>query len=91
MSSALRSRSIGTTARKVDIEATRAALEPDSFDRAWAEGVRDDARRRGRVRARTRGDRGRPAFGWDSLTPTESKVADLVVDGLTNREIGDDR
>lgn len=38
---------------------------------------------------RTRGQRGRPALGWHSLTPTELRVADLVRLGLTNREIGD--
>src|SRR5262245_50296369 len=32
---------------------------------------------------------GRPTFGWGSLTATETKVAALVVEGLTNREIGE--
>jgi DNA-binding CsgD family transcriptional regulator len=30
---------------------------------------------------------GRPRFGWDALTPTEGTVADLVADGLSNRDI----
>jgi DNA-binding NarL/FixJ family response regulator len=30
---------------------------------------------------------GRPRFGWDALTPTERTVADLVADGLSNRDI----
>jgi DNA-binding CsgD family transcriptional regulator len=34
-----------------------------------------------------RGPRGRPAYGWDSLTPTELRVAFLVADGLSNPDI----
>ena len=29
----------------------------------------------------------RPAFGWDSLTDTERRVADLVAQGLSNRQV----
>lgn len=36
---------------------------------------------------RTRGERRRPAHGWDSLTPTELEVVDLVRQGLTNKEV----
>jgi DNA-binding CsgD family transcriptional regulator len=36
---------------------------------------------------RGRGERGRPLSGWESLTPTESRVAELVAQGLPNREI----
>jgi DNA-binding CsgD family transcriptional regulator len=32
-------------------------------------------------------DRARPARGWESLTPTEAKIARLVADGLSNPEI----
>ena len=38
---------------------------------------------------RARGERGRPAAGWDSLTPTERQVVDLVVDGFSNPQIAD--
>jgi DNA-binding NarL/FixJ family response regulator len=31
----------------------------------------------------------RPQAGWDSLTPTERRVVDLVASGLTNREIAE--
>ena len=29
----------------------------------------------------------RPAFGWDSLTDTERRIADLVAEGLSNRQV----
>jgi predicted ATPase/class 3 adenylate cyclase/DNA-binding CsgD family transcriptional regulator len=38
---------------------------------------------------RARGERGRPAAGWGSLTPTEQRVVDLVVAGLANPQIAD--
>lgn len=73
-----------------DHEATvaeiRAALG-DDFDAAWAEGTElslDDAVAYAR---RARGARGRPSIGWDSLTPTELNVVNLVVEGLSNPEI----
>ncbi|MEV4319511.1 LuxR C-terminal-related transcriptional regulator [Actinocrispum sp. NPDC049592] len=37
---------------------------------------------------RSRGARNRPTAGWDSLTPTELKVAQLAAAGLNNPEIG---
>src|SRR4029453_19412376 len=37
---------------------------------------------------RARGSRGRPATGRDSLNPTELEGVRLVVDGLSNPEIG---
>lgn len=36
---------------------------------------------------RGRGERGRPTFGWDSLTATEAQVARLLADGSTNAAI----
>ena len=36
---------------------------------------------------RTRGERRRPALGWESLTPTEHSVARHVAEGATNPEI----
>ena len=54
-------------------------------DVARAEAVlRSAGIRRGRRVAR-----GRPAFGWASLTPTEETVARLVAEGLSNPQIGD--
>ena len=40
------------------------------------------------VRRGRRGTRGRPQFGWDSLTPTEYSIAVLVAEGLSNPQIG---
>jgi DNA-binding CsgD family transcriptional regulator len=36
----------------------------------------------------TRGQRKRPARGWESLTPTELRVVQFVAEGLTNPDIG---
>jgi len=62
-------------------------LGADAFAAAWAEGRAmpvDEAI--GWVR-RARGTRKRPAGGWESLTPTELQVVDLVAQGLTNPQI----
>jgi DNA-binding CsgD family transcriptional regulator len=39
------------------------------------------------IRPRQHGYRARPAHGWESLTPTETKIARLVADGRSNPEI----
>jgi predicted ATPase/class 3 adenylate cyclase/DNA-binding CsgD family transcriptional regulator len=39
--------------------------------------------------SRGRGARKRPRTGWRSLTPAEKQVVELVVEGLTNPEIGE--
>jgi DNA-binding CsgD family transcriptional regulator len=41
------------------------------------------------IRRGVRGARSRPKTGWDSLTPAEIEVVQLVTTGLTNREIGE--
>ena len=55
--------------------------------------VRDLARATARfrtvgLRLGRRGQQRRAAVGWDSLTPSERDVCELVAEGLTNREIG---
>jgi DNA-binding CsgD family transcriptional regulator len=50
---------------------------------AWARRVRAQLRPLG-AHLGARGPRQRPALGWDSLTPTEQAVAQLVAEGLTN-------
>ena len=80
--------------RRGDVERGRALVEQalEGYqarsmhrDLARAEAVlRSAGIRRGRRIAR-----GRPAFGWASLTPTEETVARLVAEGLSNPQIGD--
>ena len=36
-----------------------------------------------------RGERRRPGRGWESLTPTEIRVVELVAEGLTNPQVGE--
>ncbi|MBO0810546.1 MAG: hypothetical protein J2P23_00710 [Microlunatus sp.] len=60
-----------------DIGATRDMLRTEAA-------LRDLGVRRGR-----RGVRARPQLGWDSLTPTERTVADLVAEGLSNPQVGE--
>jgi DNA-binding CsgD family transcriptional regulator len=76
---------------KFDVDQLRSELGAEAFDGAWAEG---EGMKRGDAIAaalRGRGARGsdRPTYGWASLTPTEREIVDLVADGLTNREIGE--
>jgi tetratricopeptide (TPR) repeat protein len=65
------------------------ALGPSGLATATTEGAGlsdDDAVAYAR---RGRGQRGRPRFGWASLTPTERRVTELVVGGLANAEIAE--
>jgi DNA-binding CsgD family transcriptional regulator len=57
------------------------AGEADDLARVRA-GLRDAGTR---LRHWTQADR--PAFGWDSLTDTERRIADLVAEGLSNRQV----
>jgi len=50
---------------------------------AWERRVRAQLRTLG-ARPGARGSRRRPAHGWESLTPTEQAVSQLVAQGLTN-------
>jgi DNA-binding CsgD family transcriptional regulator len=49
----------------------------------------DAVRRQAGIRRGVRGPRNRPDAGWESLTPTELTVVDLVAGGLTNPQIGE--
>jgi len=51
------------------------------------EGRSIDITRAVEIAGRARGERNRPRIGFDSLTPTELRVAQLVRVGLTNSQI----
>ncbi|HEY3603218.1 MAG TPA: LuxR C-terminal-related transcriptional regulator [Sporichthyaceae bacterium] len=71
-----------------DLEAMHVALGRDEFAEATAEGADLDLAAAAAYAARARGERKRPASGWESLTPTELAVVELAAQGLTNAEIG---
>jgi predicted ATPase/DNA-binding CsgD family transcriptional regulator len=86
---------IGYPRHRVDVSdhdehvaALRATLGEDAFEQARAEGSALPLDEAVAYARRTRGRRGRPTTGWASLTPTELEVVRLVVDGLSNPEIG---
>jgi DNA-binding NarL/FixJ family response regulator len=67
----------------------REVLGDAAYEAAHAEGAElstDDALEWAR---RARGPRKRPAGGWESLTPTEVRVAELVAEGLTNPQVAE--
>ena len=70
------------------VASLRAALDEEAFTTAWKEGDSLSLDEAVAYAARARGARSRPSFGWASLTPTELAVIRLVVEGLTNPEIG---
>jgi DNA-binding CsgD family transcriptional regulator len=90
---ALRQR-IGAVRFKVyqaDYDATvtelRNSLGEAEFDTAWAEGAVLSAEEALAYAQRGRGERKRPASGWESLTPTERDVVRLIREGLSNAEV----
>lgn len=61
-----------------------------TFERVGADGAvarTEAALRRLGVRRGRRGRRARPATGWDSLTPSEVRVARLIAEGLLYQEV----
>ena len=71
----------------LDVGCAREALG-ELFETLWDEGTAQSAADAVSYARRARGERKRPTSGWESLTPTERQVVDLVADGLTNPEIG---
>ena len=67
----------------------REALGDEAYEAARAQGAElstEDALEWAR---RARGPRTRPPGGWESLTPTEARVVELVAEGLTNPQIAE--
>jgi len=75
--------------RETDGPAVAAALGGAELAAARREGAALDAATAVAYAGRARGRRGRPASGWESLTPTERDVVALVARGLTNHGVGE--
>ncbi len=71
-----------------DLEVAKETLATQQFKDAWRQGSTLGLDEAVAFVRRTRGPRGRPSFGWSSLTPTERQVAELVAQGMTNPQIG---
>ena len=76
-----------------DVEAALRRLEralgPSGLAAATTEGAGLSVDEAAAYARKGRGRRGRPRFGWESLTPTERRVIELVVEGLANAEIAE--
>ncbi|MDX6520054.1 MAG: hypothetical protein QOF08_659, partial [Gaiellales bacterium] len=70
------------------LAALREGMGEKDFESAWAEGAALSTDEAIAYAQRRRGERKRPASGWDSLTPTERDVVRLVSEGLANNDIG---
>ena len=69
------------------VAALRDTMGQNDFDAAWAEGATLSTEEAIAYAQRGRGQRKRPASGWDSLTPTELDVVRLVGEGLSNNDV----
>jgi DNA-binding CsgD family transcriptional regulator len=62
-------------------------MDEKDFDDAWAQGSALSTEEAIAYARRGRGERKRPASGWESLTPAEPDVVRLVCEGLGNKDI----
>ena len=67
----------------------REALGDEAYQAARAQGAELSTEEALEWARRARGPRSRPPGGWDSLTPTEARVVELVAEGLTNPQIAE--
>ncbi|WP_101952110.1 LuxR family transcriptional regulator [Mycobacterium sp. 3519A] len=72
---------------EASVDATREALGDTDFDASWQEGATLSPEEAIAYAQRGRGERRRPASGWESLTPTELDVVRHATEGLGNRDI----
>jgi DNA-binding CsgD family transcriptional regulator len=62
-------------------------LGDNDFEAAWDQGASLSTEEVLAYAQRGRGERKRPASGWESLTPTEHDVVRLVSEGLSNADV----
>ncbi len=74
---------------RAEADLARASLGDEDFARHWSEGYALTMDEVVEYVSRARGERKRPSSGWASLTPTELRVVELVVEGLTNPQIAE--
>ncbi len=67
----------------------REVLGDEVFDRAFAEGAALSTAEAVAYVQRARGERKRPTFGWEGLTPTEVEVVGHVTAGRTNPQVAE--
>lgn len=79
---------MGCPVPPVDLAAHEALVERLRGTAAWDEGLALSIDEAVAYATRARGARGRPATGWESLTPTELDVVRWAAEGMTNPEIG---
>jgi DNA-binding CsgD family transcriptional regulator len=77
-----------TARADADAAALAEALGSGGYAAAIAQGEALSLDEAAAYASRARGERKRPASGWESLTPTERDIVALVAEGLTNADIG---
>ncbi|MFN8043261.1 MAG: LuxR family transcriptional regulator [Mycobacterium sp.] len=69
------------------IARVRETLGESVFDQSWSEGEALSTEEAIAYAQRGRGERKRPAKGWESLTPAELDIVRLLTEGLSNKDI----